>query len=630
MKSFSPVAAVVTLGVAAAVVACSAGPQGSAQISPSPSNAQAGTGAAFERDVYALEARDAAGNRYEHPWLGGLLVPRPQFVDLDEDGDPDLFLQERSGDLMYFENVGTPTDPEFRWREDRFQDIDIGQWYIFHDVTDDGRYELLSELQFSYMQIYANRGSPDEPRFEVAVDSIRYVDDSPVFADRQNIPYLTDLDCSGTMDLFLGRVDGSIAHLREADRVDGFPRFEEVTDFFENISIIGQIGSMHGANAMAFIDMTGNGALDLLWGDYFEPSVLLIENRATCPDYDLDTPPEPLYMPEGNISTSGHNVPVPADLSGNGQMDLIVGVLGGAFNPNLTASANLHHYERGDDGLFRKITERFLFGVDIGEESVLDAADVTGNGRLDLVVGNKLDPADTQTARLYLFENREGADGRPEYHLADTVSLAESYNYAPAMGDLFGSGRADLLLGTWNDGIRVYRNLGYEGEATGFPRFEEMEELTLQLPRGSHSSPSLGDLTGNGLLDVVVGRSSGHIAYFRNVGTAHAPEFELVTDELDGIRVGRRSSPTLADVTGNGLLDLLIGQDDDGLALYRNIGSESEPRFELVDNFNVPLFRLSRPVPLDLEGNGHLDLISGNKSGGITIHRNRGGGFPEG
>ncbi|TVP78133.1 MAG: VCBS repeat-containing protein [Gemmatimonadales bacterium] len=622
-------AAAVALGVAAAVVACGSSETPSPG-TPSPAGPP-GTGAAFERDVYLFDAYDAEGRRYDHPWLGGLLVPRPQFVDIDNDGDPDLFLQERSGELMFFENIGSAGSPDFRWRTDRFQDLEIGQWYVFQDLTGDGRKELMSELRFSYMQVYRNEGTLEEPRFELALDSIRDVEGRPIFADRQNIPYVTDLDCSGTLDLFLGRVDGSITHLREAERVDGWPRFERVTDYFENIAIIGQIGSMHGANAMAFIDMTGNGALDLLWGDYFEPSVLLIENTATCPDYDLDNPPEPLYTPDGNISTSGHNVPVPADLGGEGDMDLVVGVLGGAFNPNLTASANLHHYERGADGLFRKQTEQFLFGVDIGEESFVEVADVTGNGRPDLVGGNKLDPANTRTARLYLFENREGEDGRPEFHLADTISLAQSYNYAPAMGELFGSGRPDLVLGTWNDGIRVYRNLGHdEGDAAGFPRFEEVEELAIELPRGSHGTPALGDLTGNGLLDLVAGRSSGHVALWQNTGTAESPRFELVDAELGDIRVGRRSAPYLADVTGDGRLDLLVSQDEGAVLLFRNTGNAAEPRFELDEDFSVSLFGLGRAVPVDLDGSGELDLVSGNKSGGILIYRNRGGGFPDG
>lgn len=589
------------------------------------------------RDVYALSVLDEHGTPYAHPFLGGLVVPRPQFVDLDGDGDLDLFLQERSGELMHFENVGTPTEPRFVWRTDHFGSLPVGEWFVFHDLTGDGRYELLSELPFSYIRVYRNEGTLDAPRFEVAVDSIRDGEGRPIFADRQNIPQLTDLDCSGTLDLLLGRIDGMITHYREVDRVDGFPRFERVTDRFENIEIIGQIGSMHGANAMAFVDWTGNGAKDLLWGDFFEPSILLIANRQPCPGFDLDSPPEPLPTPEGNLLTSGHNVPVPVDLDGDGRADLVVGVLGGAFNPVLTASNNLHHYRRGSDGLFRLVTERFLDGIDVGSESIVAVADVTGNGVPDLVVGNKIDPLENRTARLYLFAGEAaGPDGALAFRLADTLSLAPAFHYAPAMGDLFGNGRADLLLGTWNDGVRVYRNTGPDrdsgagsvpGLPLAFPGFEEVPGLALELTRGSHAVPALGDLTGNGLLDLVVGRSSGQLTFFRNVGTREAPRFERVTDELGGINVGRRSAPYLADMTGDGLLDLLVGREEGGALFFRNIGTPEAPAFEAVPGFALPLFGLGRPVPVDLTGDGRLEVLSGADTGGVILFRDAGEGW---
>jgi hypothetical protein len=645
VRAFFPARLTALLAVLLPALIMATGCAGAGATGAAPPPAAGMDGSGFERDVYALSVLDEHGEPYTHPFLGGLVVPRPQFVDLDGDGDPDLFLQERSGELMYFENTGTAEAPRFEWRTDRFGDLPVGEWFVFHDLTGDGRYELMSELPYSYIRVFRNEGTPEAPRFVPALDSIRDVDGRPIFSDRQNIPQLVDLDCSGTLDLLLGRIDGMITHYREEARVDGFPRFRRVTDRFENIEIIGQIGSMHGANAMAFIDWTGNGAQDLLWGDFFEPSVLLIANRQPCPGYDLDTPPEPLRTPAGNLLTSGHNVPVPVDLDGDGRTDLVVGVLGGAFNPVLTASNNLHHYRRGEDDLFRKVTERFLDGIDVGSESIVEVSDLTGNGLPDLVVGNKIDPVQNRTARLYLFAGEAtGPDGALAFRLADTISLAPAFHYAPALGDLFGSGRADLLLGTWNDGVRVYRNTGHAPSAGGgatdpgaaFPGFEEVPGLTLELTRGSHAVPALGDLTGNGLLDVVVGRSSGQLTLFRNVGTREEPAFERVTDELGGINVGRRSAPYLADVTGDGRLDLLVGREEGGALLFRNVGTreapefEAVPDFEAVPGFELPLFGLGRPVPVDLTGNGRLEVVSGANTGGVILFRDRGAGWSGG
>ncbi len=573
------------------------------------------------RDVYPFQVFDEYGEPYDHPFLGGFVVPRPQFVDLDEDGDPDLFIQERSGELIHFENVGSPGAPDFVWRTDRFGELEVGEWSVFVDLDHNGRYDLLTELPYSYMRVYRNEGTPAEPDFVVAQDSLRNAEGRPIFADRQNIPHLTDLDCSGNWDLFLGRIDGMITHLREvpgsAGGAEPYPRFEHVTERFENIEIIGQIGATrHGANAMSFIDMTGDGTLDLLWGDYFEPSVLMIENTGGCPNYNLDNPPEPLFTPEGNIATSGHNVPVPASLVGDGRMDLIVGVLGGAFNPNLTASTNLHHYRRGDDDLFRKESERFLYTIDVGSESIIDLGDVTGNGLPDLVVGNKIDPVHNRTGRLYLFLN-EGSEGDPRFQLADTLSLDEIYHYAPTLGELYGDGRNHLALGTWNDGVQFYRNTAPEGEV----HFERDESLQVTLTRGSHTVPALADLTGNGLLDLVVGKSNGALSFFRNVGTAEAPDFELVTDDYFDIDAGRRSAPYLADITGNGLPDLLVGREDAGVLLFRNEGTAEAPDFVLDGDFELHTHPHARAVPIDLSGDGRVEILSGSASGGVIYFR---------
>ena len=41
----------------------------------------------------------------------------------------------------------------------------------------------------------------------------------------------------------------------------------------------GARGTLHGANTMALEDFDGDGDLDLFWGDFFEPGVLLKEYR---------------------------------------------------------------------------------------------------------------------------------------------------------------------------------------------------------------------------------------------------------------------------------------------------------------------------------------------------------------
>ncbi len=634
-RTLRAVALCVATGSLAACAPGSSGPAAAPGASgglPAPAAFRLGA-LGFERSVAPFEVLDAGGVPYEHPFLGGFVVPRPQLADLDGDGDLDLFVQERTGALMHFENVGTASEPRFVWRSDRYHDLDVGEWARFHDLDGDGRTDVFAETRYSYARYYRNVGTASDARFELVADSLRDADGRPIFADRQNIPALADVDCNGRTDLFLGRVDGTVARYEEVEAGPGVdagaaPRFVLRAERFEDIEIVAQIGqpggappsARHGANSMAFGDVDGDGDPDLLWGDYFEPGVLFIENRGSCARPNLRS--EPVAAPAvETILTSGYNAPFLADLDADGDLDLLVGVLGGAFNPSLTASDNLHYYEMGDDGRFERRTTRFLNGIDVGSESAPALADLDGDGDLDLLVGNKLDPAAPRTGRLYRFEN-QGDARSPRFVLADTTTLVEAYHYAPALADLDGDGRAEMLLGTWNEGVRLYRNVAPEGAA---PRWvAEGEGPYLTLPRGSHATPAVGDLDGDGLPDVVVGEASGELNYFRNVGTATEPRFELVTEALAAIDVGRRSAPALIDVDGDGRVDLVVGAEDAGLQIFLNRGGAGpEPGFEPAGTVDGGIPGLAQPAFADLDGDGRPELVTGTASGGLVFLRGR-------
>ncbi len=584
------------------------------------SEGEPSTPSGFVRRVAPFRVIDENGAAYAHPFLGGLDVPRPQFIDIDGDGDLDLFVQERLNEVMFFENTGDRQRATFIWRTDRFQDLEVGEWNRFVDLDGDGDYDLLAERPFSYIRYFRNDGNRHQPKFIAAVDSVKDPDGAPIFADRQNIPNLVDIDCNGRPDLFLGRVDGTITRYEQTART-GEPVFRLITDRFENIEIIGQVGGSfrHGANSMAFADIDGDGDPDFFWGDYFEPGVLFIENTGACPAPDLTRPPQPLRAATDSIRTSGYNVPVLADIDADGDLDLFVGVLGGAFNPARTASDNFYFYERVD-GILHRRTTRYLSTVDVGSESMPAMADLDGDGDLDLVIGNKLDPRKLESARLYVFRN-DGSARAPTFRLADTLDLAPSFHYAPAFGDLDADGDLDLMLGTWNDGVRLFRN---EGDATQF-RFVADTSVVVQLTRGSNSAPALVDIDGDGDLDLFVGEASGQLNFYRNTGTPQRPVFTLESDAYGGIDVGRRSVPVFVDIDRDGDYDLLLGREEGGVVLYRNVGTRREPVFTEDPSFTLPLPPLSTPLFADLDGDGDLDVLSGASSGGLVYFENRAG-----
>ena len=594
--------------IAAGSTACaSAGP-------PAVPADAAGGEAGWARHITPFTVLDEHGAAYDHPFLGGTDVPRPQFLDIDGDGDLDLFVQERTGELMHFENTGSKSSARFVWRTDRYLDLDVGEWARFADLDEDGDLDLLAEQRFSYIRYFRNDGTAAAPRFVLAADSVPDADGRPVFSDRQNIPALADIDCDGVLDLFLGRVDGTVTRYEQvpASRARPVPSFSFVTDRFEGIEIVAQIGSMHGANSMAFADSDGDGDVDLFWGDFFEAGLLFIENAGTCASPFLQL--EPVRVPRADsLLTSGYNAPYLADIDADGDLDLFIGVLGGAYNANRTASDNFWFYERQADGAYRLRTRRFLHAIDVGSESVPAFADIDGDGDLDMVVANKIDPRTLRSSRLYLFENRGTRTG-PAFALADTLDAGAHFHLAPVFTDLDGDGDLDLLAGTWNQDVQVFRNEGTPGRL----RLVHDSAAAIRIPRGSNTVPALADLDGDGDLDLVVGEAVGSLNFFRNTGTSQAPHFALETEDWQGIDVGRRAFPAFVDLDGDGDLDLVIGREEGGSVVLRNTGTMREPRFDADPALAMPLPPVSAPAFADLDGDGDLDLISGGLSGGLV------------
>lgn len=588
-----------------------AGCSGSRPASPPEEAAEDG---GYVRDVAPFPVRDADGDAYEHPFLGGFNTPRPQFVDIDNDGDADLFVQERSGAVMFFENTGSPDDPQLTWRTDRYRDLDVGEWFRFADLNQDGVPDLLAEQPYSYIRYYRNEGTAEAPEFVLAVDSLKDADGEAIFSDRQNIPNVTNIDCDDRLDLFVGRLDGTVMRYEATgEGEDGVPRFALVTRRFEGIEIVGQIGTLHGANTLTFADVDGDGDQDLFWGDFFEPSLLLIENTGSCEDPDLRNEPEP-FPPPDPVSTSGYNAPTLTDFNGDGRLDLLVGVLGGAYSANTTLADNLYFYEGVGNGRFRLQTKQFIGQIDVGSESAPAFGDLDGDGDPDLLLANKIDPDSTSTSLVYVFEN-EGTPTEPSYRKTGTLDLPEAYHYAPALGDLDGDGRVDLLLGTWKGKVAYYRN--DDG------RFAREDAALVEMPGGSNAAPALGDLDGDGDLDLLVGESNGTLNLYRNEGTPERPAFTLEAEEFEGIDVGSRAAPALVDLDGDGDLDLIVGAKDGTVTVYRNEGTPEAPQFVEGEPLPIDAPRYATPALVDLDGDGDADVVTGGEGGGLHYFERR-------
>jgi hypothetical protein len=367
---------------------------------------------------------------------------------------------------------------------------------------------------------------------------------------------------------------------------------------------------------MALEDYDDDGDLDLFWGDFFEPGVLLIENDGSCRNVSMRRDPAP-FPPRGPIATSGYNAPAFGDLDGDGDRDMLVGVLGGAFNPNNTSVDNFLMLEGAGGARFELRTRSFLRQIDVGSESVPSWVDIDDDGDLDLFLANKIEPGDTHAGRIFFFENTGTAQQGSLQLRGEMPEFTANYHYAPSFGDLDGDGDFDIILGTWDDELLFVRNDG----SAAVPAWGTPEAGVATLTRGRNAQPTLGDIDGDGDLDLFIGESSGEINFYRNTGSAQSPVFELVDDKFNAIDVGRRSSPHLGDLDGDGDLDLLIGSEGEGIHLYRNVGTATAPTFERDDTFAPATVPFSSPRLADIDNDGVPELFTGTVGGGLVGYR---------
>lgn len=134
--------------------------------------------------------------------------------DLDGDGDLDLVTVNNDGNILYFQNNGTVTAPEFTQRTGEtnpFEEIEAdesGGSPVFRDLDDDGDLDLIIGRVEGAFDYYENTGTTNSPEFTLSSDT-----DSPFNNIRpvyQGNPVLSDLDGDGDLDLISGGLSGTV------------------------------------------------------------------------------------------------------------------------------------------------------------------------------------------------------------------------------------------------------------------------------------------------------------------------------------------------------------------------------------------------------------------------------------
>ena len=516
------------------------------------------------------------GSALQNSWAGGLNYAQVSDIDFDFDGDLDLLVFDRSNDqVKLFEHKQDGVNHFYKYKPDGYVlfPSDIRYRLTSIDYNQDGKNDLFT-YGIGGIKVYKNVGNSTIGLQWQLAKNLLYSDNwgtqLNLYVSSADIPAIIDVDLDGDIDVLTYHISGE--HLQ----------------YHKNLS-----QETFGHSDSLIFELKNE-----CWGGFSEDvnsnTVFLNDQSSPCQGGNV---PNPQLKPNDTEKAHAGSTVLALDMDGNGVKDLILGDVaypsmnllingGSEVNTNsLMISANPNFPSNSTPINMQLFPAAFSVDVDFDEKKDLLVAPNAKNVSENESSLIKYKNTGTNTTPNFIFETKSFLQEEMIEHGTGSI---------PVIVDIDNDGLEDLFVANFfsykatlskESRIAYYKNTG----STTNPIFTfidiDFNNLS-QSNLGLRMVPTFGDLNADGKKDLILGLENGTLCFFKNTSTGSNPTFATpivnYTNNLGQIiNVGQYAAPQLVDLNKDGKLDLVIGNKTGELKYYENIGTTVSPSYEL-------------------------------------------------